>query len=136
MAERRPDRVRGTGHDTFWDWCAKSELRLPRCTACARLSWPIVEACSDCGNGEFTWERMSGAGKLVSWCTFERDYTGGVLPVPWETILVELEEGPLFISDPVGLTHCDYELGLPVRLAFIACEDAGGPFSLPVFGRA
>ena len=50
---------------------------------------------------------MSGRGTIASWCTFERDYYYGLLPIPWDTILVELEEGPLFISNPQGFTWRD-----------------------------
>jgi hypothetical protein len=78
---------------------------------------------------------MCGRGKIVSWCTFERDYYAGLLPIPWETILVELEEGPLFISNPVHLSWRDITFNMPVKLSFVDCEDRAGSFRLPVFGR-
>ena len=134
MAERRPDRTLGPGHDEFWAWCGKGELRLQRCAACAKLSWPVVQACEYCDSTDLLWEQMSGRGKIVSWCTFEREYYPGVLPIPWETILVELEEGPLFISNPVDMTWRDIVADMPVTLSFIECEDAAGTFHLPVFG--
>ena len=136
MAERRPDRTLGPGHDEFWAWCGKGELRLPRCNSCGELSWPVVEACEFCGAKEFTWEPMSGRGKIFSWCTFERDYYAGVLPIPWDTILVELDEGPLFLSNPKGFSWTETKVGAPVKLAFIDCEDRAGTFRLPVFERS
>lgn len=136
MPEKRPDRTLGPPHDTFWNWCAEGELRLQRCSACGQYSWPPLEACEHCGVGEFTWERMSGRGKIASWATFERDYYGGILPIPWDTILVELEEGPMFLSNPRGFTWRDIEIGMPVTLAFVECEDSAGTFNLPVFEKA
>lgn len=136
MAERRPDRTLGAGHDTFWAWCAKGELRLQRCARCGELCWPAVQACDYCGAAELGWERMSGRGRIASWCTFERDYYQGALPIPWDAILVELEEGPLFISNPSGFTWRDIVPAMPVKLAFLDCEDAAGPFKLPVFEKA
>ena len=68
----------------------------------------------------------------MSWCTFEHDYYNGLLPIPWETILVELEEGPLFISNPKGFTWQDIDVNMPVKLAFVR---RFGPFSLPIFER-
>ena len=133
MAERRPNRVRGPRHDEFWAYCAEGELRLQRCGACARLSWPAVDACEHCGSAGLGWERLSGKGKVVSWCTFERDYYRGMLPIPWPTILVELEEGALFISNPSGFDPATCAPGLLVEVCFLACEDDGGSFSLPVF---
>lgn len=136
MVEKRPDRTRGPGHDDFWDFCAKGELRLQKCVSCGHIAWPVVQACENCGSGDFSWERMSGKGTIVSWCTFERDYYRGMLSIPWDTILVELEEGPLFISNPLGYTWKDLTIGMPVEVAFIECEDSGGSYKLPVFAPA
>ena len=136
MAEKRPDRTLGPRHDAFWDWCGKGELRLQSCTNCGHIAWPVVKACEKCGRQDFVWAPMSGRGRIVSWCTFERDYYNGVLPIPWDTILVELEEGPLFISNPKGFSWKEIAPNMPVKLAFITCEDSAGLFQLPVFERA
>jgi len=78
---------------------------------------------------------MSGNGRVVSWCTFQRPYHRE-LRVPWTTILVELSEGPLFISNPVDFEYDDVSFGMPVRATFVDCEDDAGAFRLPVFERA
>lgn len=136
MVQKRPDRTRGPGHDDFWAFCEQGELRLQRCKSCGGLSWPVIDACEHCGAGDLVWEQMSGLGKVVSWCTFEHDYYRGTLPIPYDTILVELAEGPLFVSNPADFSWQDIVADLPVKLAFIDCEDSGGPFKLPVFARA
>jgi hypothetical protein len=79
---------------------------------------------------------MTGRGKLVSWCTFERDYYRGLLPIPWDTILVELEEGPLFISNPEGFSWPEMAVETQVQLTFLRCVDSRGEFALPVFRKA
>lgn len=135
MPQRRPDRTLGAGHDTFWEWTARGELRLQRCEACHRLAWPVVRKCDACGTRAFTWEPMSGRGKVVSWSTFERGYYGDTMPVPYDTILVELEEGPLFVGNPQGFGWQDLTPGMPVKVAFLEAEDSAGAFSLPVFER-
>ena len=136
MTSRRPDRTLGPCHDRFWEWCDRGELRLQSCAICQHITWPVVQACERCGSEELAWERMSGSGRLVSWCTFERNYYAGVLPIPWDTILVELAEGPLFISNPVGFTWRECEVGMAVKVQFIECDDRAGRFRLPVFGLA
>jgi len=135
MVQQRPPRMLGPGHDTFWEWCAKGELRLPRCMACGALHWPVVKACEHCGKDAFDWAAMSGRGTVASWCSVEQDYLRGLMPPPIDTILVELEEGVLFLSNPQGFTWRDIAIGMPVRLAFIDCEDQAGAFRLPVFER-
>ena len=134
MVQRRPDRTLGPPHDDFWAWCDKGELRIQRCASCGELNWPAVSACENCSaSSGLSWERMSGRGRVASFCTFERDYYAGMLPMPFETILVELEEGPLFVSNPVDATWRDLAVGLPVELEFVTCEDSAGSFQLPVF---
>lgn len=136
MVQKRPDRTHGQPHDTFWEWCGRGELRLQRCTGCDELSWPVVGACGACGSHSFEWAPMSGKGRIVSWCTFERDYYQGAFPIPWTNIIVELEEGPYFVSEPGNFGEKDIAFGMPVKLTFLPCEDSKGPFSLPVFDRA
>ncbi|MDR2856969.1 MAG: OB-fold domain-containing protein [Novosphingobium sp.] len=135
-AEKRPDRTLGPPHDTFWEWCGKGELRLQRCDGCGHLAWPVVRKCECCDARAFTWERVSGRGKVVSWTTFERDYYRGLMPLPYDTILVELEEGPLFVSNPQGFGRQDITPDMPVQVGFIDAGDAAGTFRLPVFERA
>jgi uncharacterized OB-fold protein len=136
MAERRPNRYLGPGHDAFWAWCDQRELRLQRCGSCGELTWPVRERCEYCGSTALAWAKMSGRGRIVSWATFVQAYYGGVLPIPYDTILVELEEGVLFTSNPLGFGARQIEAGMAVRLAFITCEDDAGTFRLPVFEKA
>jgi uncharacterized OB-fold protein len=135
MVQQRPPRTLGPGHDTFWEWCGKDELRLPRCTACGEMAWPVAPACRHCGAADFAWEALSGEATLVSWCGFVQDYYGGMMPVPFETIVVELAGGPLFLSNPHGFVAADAPFGARLRVAFIDCEDRTGRFRLPVFER-
>jgi hypothetical protein len=132
VAEKRPNRVTGGAHDEFWAWCRAEQLRIQRCDRCRHLSWPPVETCEACDFEKLTWERLSGAGKLVSWCTFERAYYQE-LPIPWDTIVVELDEGPFFISNPLEFSNDQVSLGQRVGVSFIECEDDHGQFNLPVF---
>jgi uncharacterized OB-fold protein len=134
--ELRPDRTLGPGHDEFWAWCAKGELRLQRCAECGRISWPVVPACEFCGHSRLIWTAMSGSARLVSWCTFERDYYKGIMPIPYDTILVELDDGALFLSNPKSLTRQEIAVDMPLKLAFLDCRDTAGPFRLPVFEPA
>lgn len=134
MPQRRPNRVTGPGHDEFWSYCDQEELRFQRCGDCAHMAWPPVTECERCGGTGLEWEQVSGEGTLASWCTFERQYYPEI-EVPWDTILVALAEGPLFMSNPVGFTNDEAALGMKVRVGFLDCEDEVGPFRLPVFER-
>lgn len=131
-AQRRPNRTRGEPHDTFWRYCEAGELRLQRCGSCGAFEWPPVERCQNCGGTVLDWERAAGTGVLVSWATFHQPYHRE-LDLPYTTVLVALDEGPLFISNPLGIEPEDMKAGMPVEVRFIDCEDDAGRFRLPVF---
>ncbi|OHV48343.1 hypothetical protein BCD48_15225 [Pseudofrankia sp. BMG5.36] len=134
VPERRPNRFLGGVHDEFWQFCNRGELRLQRCTGCSSFAWPPVTRCAHCGGDELDWRRVAGTGELVSWATFEHRYHWEI-PLPWDTILVELDEGPLFVSNPVGFTRDEMTPAMPVEVEFIECEDDAGAFRLPVFRK-
>jgi uncharacterized OB-fold protein len=131
MTQHRPKRTLGGVHGEFWEHCGAGRLCLQQCEACAAYLWPPGERCEECG-GQLAWQPVSGTGTLVSWSVFHQRYYPE-LAVPWETILVELTEGPLFVSNPRGFTHADAVPGQAVRVEFLECHDENGPFSLPVF---
>ncbi len=136
MTEKRPPRSLLNDADRqFWDHCAHGELRTQKCNACGYSAFPPFEACEACGSDDLSWQKLSGNGKLASWCSIERDYYKGAIPLPWDTILVELDEGPWFISNPHGFSNADAELDMPLRVVFIDCEDEHGAYRLPVFER-
>lgn len=135
MAQTRPDRTLGPGHDDFWAYCAKDELRVQRCENCGHKPWPVAQSCEHCGESAFEWERLSGRGTVVSWCTFDHDYYRGLFPLPHDVLLVELEDGPLFISNPDGFDRESIVGGLPVKVSFVDAEDKAGPFRLPLFAK-
>ena len=136
MTQTRPNRTLGPGHDDFWAGCAAGELRIQHCNACDKHSWPVVGDCEHCGSTDLRWQVMSGKGKVVSWCCFVQDYYRGVMSVPYDTIMVELAEGPIFMSNPADFAYDDITFEMPVEVTFIDAEDAAGALKLPVFLKA
>jgi uncharacterized OB-fold protein len=133
MPTPRPDRTLRGDHDTrFWMHCSKGELAIQHCDKCQTYFWPPVEACGSCGAADMPVRMMSGRGKVRSYCTFERQYYPEY-PPPWTTVLIELDEGPLFISNTPGIASDDLKDGMALTVEFLDAEDKHGPFSLPVF---
>lgn len=135
MAERRPNRTLGPNHDTFWSYSNRGEFRLQKCDTCGKVQWPPTPMCNECLSDQFTWTEMSGRGTINTYCTFERPYYPEC-PPPWQAILVELEEGPLFMSNPSGFSVEGRTRGTPVKVTFLDCEDDAGEFKLHVFTLA
>lgn len=134
VRRRTPLRVLGGPHDDFWEFCGRSELRLQRCARCQRYAWPPALVCS-CGHSDLSWEKLSGLGRVVSHCTFRRQYYEEC-PPPWQVVLVELDEGAWFVSNPLGDRSEEIASGSRVKVAFIPAEDEAGEYQLPVFSLA
>jgi uncharacterized OB-fold protein len=124
--------LRGQHDEEFWRRCNVDQLAVQRCSSCEKLAWPPVESCEFCGSPDFGWWPLSGKGALRSYCTFERQYFPEY-PPPWSVILVELEEGIMFISVAPSIARDALSVGMALIIDFIPCEDEHGPYRLPVF---
>ena len=76
---------------------------------------------------------MKGRGTVLSWTTFHRAYFPEY-PAPHTSIVLELDEGPLFVSYPVGIDAATLREGMVLTLQWTDGEDTFGPYHLPVFG--
>ncbi len=95
----------------YFAGAARGELRVPRCTACARWCWYPEAMCPACG-GALAWTAAAGRGSLFTWVVVERAFLPAFAEmVPFVTALVALEEDPavrivalLVDIDPAALT--------------------------------
>jgi uncharacterized protein len=133
MATVRPIRSMDPYAEQFWTFTQAKELRLQRCTQCAKFRWPPGPTCDRCLSDAFEWAPVRGRGKLLSWTTFHRTYFPEY-PAPHTSIVLELEEGPLFVSYPVGLDVASLREGMVLSLQWTDGEDKFGAYNLPVFG--
>jgi uncharacterized OB-fold protein len=115
----------------FWDGCRRGELLLQRCAHCARLRYPASQVCPDCLGAEAQWQPMSGRGTVFSFVVFHRAYhRAWEGKVPYNVALIELDEGPIMLSNVVGVDNAKLAVGLPVAVAFEAVDD---DLTIPVF---
>ncbi len=115
----------------FWEHARKHRLSVQCCHACGDLHFPPSPVCPICLSEDQEWKPVSGKGKLLSWVTFHRAYWDAfAADLPYEVCLVELEEGPLLLSNFLGKPPADLKAGLPVRAAF---DDVSETFTLPKF---
>lgn len=130
----RPDRTLRNVDRQFWNYCRRNELWLQRCPGCQTYKWPPTAECDTCTETPLDWKRLSGNGSVRSSCLYERQYFDQCL-TPWLVILVELDEGPLFLSNPSEFDSESVQEGARVRVRFIDASDGEGPYRLPVFER-
>jgi uncharacterized OB-fold protein len=90
--------------------------------------------CPNCLASEAQWQPMSGRGQVFSFVVFHRAYhPAWEGKVPYTVALIELDEGPVMLSNVVGVDPAKLAVGLPVAVAFEAVDDS---LSIPVFKPA
>jgi uncharacterized protein len=115
----------------FWEGCGRGELLIQRCTSCSRLRYPAAAICPSCLGSESKWERVSGAGKVFSFVVFHRAYhPAWEDKVPYNVSLIELDEGPMMLSNVIGVDHETLKIGQAVQVSFDPIEH---DLAIPVF---
>ena len=115
----------------FWQGCRERQLLFQRCGECGYVRYPASVVCPECLAAACEWIESKGEGRIYSFVVFHRAFHSSMADrIPYVVAVVELDEGPSFLSNIVGRdaaqVHCDKR----VRLHW---EDAAGGVSLPVF---
>jgi uncharacterized OB-fold protein len=120
----------------FWDGCARGELRLQACNRCGHIRYPIAPVCPRCLAEEYDWRTLSGRGEILSWVYYHQRYNKAWGErLPYNVILVQLEEGPRMFSNALPLGRDDLEVGMPVVVDFVDEQGIAVPRFRPVAER-
>ena len=109
----------------FWDFARRGELRVQRCAACGLHRYFPRPRCSKCQSALFDWALCAGTGSVYS---FTICYPP-VLPafaakVPYNVVVVELDEGPFIVSNLVDCENGEITVGMPVEVCFVEIDEA------------
>jgi uncharacterized OB-fold protein len=115
----------------FWDHARHGKLAAQRCCACADVHFPPGPVCPVCLSDKQEWFATSGRGTLFSWVAFHHAYWDCVKPaLPYNVVMVKLEEGPILISNLVDEDLSGLKLGSAVEAVF---EAIPGDLFIPKF---
>jgi uncharacterized OB-fold protein len=118
----------------FWEGCASGKLLVQRCTQCGRLRYPAGVVCPECLGPEAEWQPMSGRGKVFSFIVFHRAYhKAWESKVPYVVAMIELDEGPMLISNVVNVDATRLKVDDPVMVDYEPVDD---DIVMPVFRPA
>jgi uncharacterized protein len=115
----------------FWAGCAAGELRLPRCRDCRVVHFYPRSFCPACGGADLEWIRSRGTGTVHATTVVRRPFWGDAFAedVPYNVVLVALDEGITMLSAVVGVPAESVYIGMPVAVEFVP----RGEISLPLF---
>jgi acyl dehydratase/uncharacterized OB-fold protein len=121
----------GISRDTqfFWDGIDAGELRIQKCRGCEALHHPPMVRCAGCGSYDLGYVVSKGRGKVYSFVEVEYPRIPA-FDYPLLVVLVELEEGTRILSNVVGASADDVEVGTPLELAIEAVDPE---MNLPLF---
>lgn len=135
MSERPPfpAPVPTPDNQPYWDALNEGRLVIQHCGSCDAQIYPPRPMCPACGSFDMAWRESSGRGNVYSWVvTHQAIHPSFEGHLPYPTVLVELEEGPVVTSNLVGVRPDEIEIGMPVRVTF---ERISEERTLPLFGR-
>lgn len=116
--------------EPFWAAAREGRLALRYCRACERHHYYPREICPHCFSDQAEWRTASGRGRIHAWSVMRR------APVPYAVAYVELDEGPLMLTN---IINCDLDalhVDQAVKLAFDPFDGGALPVFEPVGGEA
>jgi hypothetical protein len=117
----------------FWAAGLDETLRLQKCRACGHIRFPPDPICPRCLSPQHEWAALSGRGAVQTFVRFQRAYDSSWEDrLPYVVALIQLEEGPVMISNVVGEGALQVKVNDPVEVVFeLTSPDA----ALPQFRR-
>ena len=123
LPTRPPRRTLETAE--FWDGCASERLLLPRCDVCHEHIWYPRLVCPFCGSQSVSYVESGGMGTIYSFTVVRRGSGAYRDVVPYVLAMVELDEGPIMMTNVVGADPETIAVGMSVRVVFERAGDDG-----------
>jgi uncharacterized OB-fold protein len=102
----------------FFDAAAKGTLLIKHCRACDRWLAPAAEVCDACFTTRLDWREASGRATLYSYVLNHQVlHPGFANEVPYDVLVVELEEGPRINGNYAG-DRSELRVDMALRVVF------------------
>lgn len=115
----------------FWDGCREHKLLFQKCIACGDVRWPPSILCPQCHSRETQWIESNGRGTVYTYAIYHQAFHPAFMDkLPYVVAVVELDEGPMMITNIVECDHGALKCEMPVQVVW---DDVSDEFSLPKF---
>ena len=117
----------------FFEACARHELVLQRCAACATLRFYPRALCPACLSSNTEYRRASGRATVYTFTvTYQNQAPGFRDELPYVMAYVQLDEGPRILTNIVHTEPHAVKIGMAVEVVF---EDVDEGLAIPKFQR-
>jgi uncharacterized OB-fold protein len=131
MAYQKPLPQPNADDRFFWNGCKEHKLLFQKCLNCGLVRWPPSIICPNCHSNDTEIIEATGKGRIYTYAVYHQAYHPGFeSEIPYVTAIIELEEGPHFLSNITGCEPDKVECDMPVEVVW---EDITKEFSLPKF---
>jgi uncharacterized OB-fold protein len=129
----RPLPIITTTDKGFWEGAKRHELMIYKCANCGAYYNPPTN-CVACYNPQMTWVKASGKGKIYTFIVYHMPYHPKWKDhIPYNVAWIQLDEGPLMMTNIVGCKNEELFIGMPVEVVF---DDVDDEITLPRFRPA
>jgi uncharacterized protein len=113
----------------YFEAAAEGRLVVQCCAACRHLQLPPARHCGACGAVGPGWTQVSGRGRVHTYTVLHRPYHPAFADeVPYNVSVIELDEGPLLLSNVVGQPLEELAIDQRVRVVFApVCDGVALP---------
>ncbi|OZI43224.1 Zn-ribbon domain-containing OB-fold protein [Bordetella genomosp. 4] len=111
----------------FQTAAAEGRFVIPRCQHCKQAHWYPRALCPFCFSSDIQWEQASGRGSIYTYTVMRRAKPA------YAVGYVQLEEGPILMTNITGGSFDDLRIGMPVVASF---EPAANGTLVPMFSPA
>lgn len=112
----------------YWDFIDRRELRIQRCTGCARFRHPPMPNCPYCRSSRFDWQPVSGKGTVFTYTIVRHAAHPALkLALPFNVAVIMLDDADdvRIVSNVVDTAPDEIGIGMPVELVWEPREDGG-----------
>jgi uncharacterized protein len=108
----------------FWEAAGQERLVLQRCPRCKEFIWYPRSLCPTCLSTELEWVTASGSGVVYTYTVVRMPEIPEYGPAaPYILAYVQLEEGPVVLSNLVDCDPGEVAIGDRLRAVFHHTED-------------
>ena len=116
--------------EIYWNGCKEHKFLIQKCKDCGAYNFP-PGFCKNCMSMNSEWVEASGKGRVFSWVIFHQAFHKAFKnDIPYAVAEIQLEEGPLILSNLVNCKPEEIKEGMEVEVVF---DDADDGFALPKF---
>ena len=110
----------------FWQGTRQHEFRYQQCANCGTIAWHPRRVCNGCTDSQLEWHVSKGEGEIYSFSVVRQSYHPFFRNmVPYAVAWVDLDEGPRFLTNVVGVEDPSVDIRVGQRVK-VDWEDHDG----------